>query len=286
MLLTMVLAGGLLGGGLVLILRGVVGTTTPLATIVADLHRPRTDDPTVSRRDQLVERLSGRATPRRASDLTICERSTDKYVQDRCVWALLGAAPGLAIVVLGASGSMSLTTPVVTVFAIVAGAIGGWFFARADLRSDADQARREFRHALAAYLELVAILMAGGAGVETAMFDAVENGRGSAFRHLRSALSAAQARRDPPWQLLGELGTRLGVTDLEELHASMTLAGGGALVRDSLVAKAAAIRQRDLADLESEAQSRSETMVLPVVLMFAGFLVLIGYPALAALSSP
>ena len=66
----------------------------------------------------------------------------------------------------------------------------------------------------------------------------------------------------------------------------MTLAGGGAQVRDSLSAKAAGIRLRDLAELESEAQARSETMVLPVALMFAGFLVLIGYPALAALSAP
>ena len=43
---------------------------------------------------------------------------------------------------------------------------------------------------------------------------------------------------------------------------------------------------RDLAALETEAQARSETMVLPVVLMFTGFLILIGYPALAALSTP
>ncbi len=66
----------------------------------------------------------------------------------------------------------------------------------------------------------------------------------------------------------------------------MTLAGGGAQVRDSLNAKAVSIRQKDLGDIESEAQARSETMVLPVALMFAGFLVLIGYPALAALSGP
>ncbi len=90
---------------------------------------------------------------------------------------------------------------------------------------------REFRHALAAYLELVTILMAGGAGVETAMFDAVDIGRGSAFRHLRAALSAAQARREAPWRALGQLGDRLGVVELEELEASMTLAGGGAQVR-------------------------------------------------------
>ena len=66
----------------------------------------------------------------------------------------------------------------------------------------------------------------------------------------------------------------------------MTLAGEGAQVRESFTAKAAAIRLKDLAQLETEAQARSETMVLPVVLMFAGFLVLIGYPALAALSTP
>ena len=65
----------------------------------------------------------------------------------------------------------------------------------------------------------------------------------------------------------------------------MTLAGDGAQVRDSLAAKAGGLRLRDLNQLESEAQARSETMVLPVALMFAGFLLLIGYPALAALST-
>ena len=45
--------------------------------------------------------------------------------------------------------------------------------------------------------------MAGGAGVETAMFDAADVGRGPAFRHLRAALTAAQARREPPWRPLG-----------------------------------------------------------------------------------
>src|SRR5690606_10536104 len=156
------------------------------------------------------------------------------------------------------------------------GVVAGWLYARADLRSDADKARREFRHALAAYLELVTILMAGGAGVETAMFDAAAAGEGPTFRQLRTAMSAAQARREPPWAVLGGLGDRLGVTELEELHASMSLAGDGAQVRDTLAAKADGMRLRDLAALETEAQAKSETMVLPVVLMFAGFLVLIG----------
>ena len=118
------------------------------------------------------------------------------------------------------------------------------------------------------------------------MFDAAAVGQGTAFRHLRAALTAAQARREPPWRALGELGNRLRVSELIELEASMTLAGGGAVVRDSLNAKAEAIRAKDLAQLESDAEAKSETMVLPVAMMFAGFLLLIGYPALAALSTP
>ena len=285
--LLMTVAGALLGGGLLLIGRGAIGSTIPLASLVAELHRPRHPSIRTRRRtDQLVERLAGRSTPVRDAELAVCERTITKFVQDRLVWCALGAAPGLAMITFGVVGAGTMLTPPALLLLGVGGGVGGWLFARIDLRSDAEKARREFRHALASYLELVTILMAGGAGAETAMFDAAAAGNGKTFRHLRAALTAAQARREPPWRALGQAGERLGITELVELEASMTLAGGGALVRDSLTAKAVAIRNKDLATLESEAQAKSETMVLPVVLMFAGFLVLIGYPALAALSGP
>lgn len=284
-ILLAVVASGLAAAGLVLILRGLVGTTVPLAALVADLHRPRLAAAPVPGRVRVIEHLSGRPTPSRAAELAVCERELSRYVRDRCIWAGLGAAPGALLTMLAAS-AMVTVAPIAALGLTAAGLVAGWAYARIDLRSDADKARRAFRHALASYLELVTILMAGGAGVETAMFDAVAAGTSSEFRHLRSALTAAQARREPPWTALGQLGTRLGVPELEELEASMTLAGGGALVRDSLTAKAVGIRMKDLAQLESEAQARSETMVLPVALMFAGFLLLIGYPALAALSNP
>ena len=286
MLLAMVAAGALAGAGVLLIARGAIGDTAPLAAVVAELHRPRIATAAPTRRDVLVRVLAGQSSSARARDLAVCERDTDCYVQDRMVWAAIGAAPGAGLLLLSAGGAVSVMSAGVLALAIPTGAVAGWLYARVDLRSDADKTRREFRHALAAYLELATILMAGGAGVETAMFDAAAIGEGSAFRHLRTALSAAQAQREPPWQLLGNLGDRLGVSELAEMHASMSLAGDGAQVRDTLSAKATGIRLRDLAAVESEAQARSETMVLPVVLMFAGFLVLIGYPALAALSTP
>jgi tight adherence protein C len=270
--------------GVLLGVRGLVGVKTPLAAVVADLHRPRQTGAGLSRSSRAVEVLVGKRTDALRRDLSICERGDAKFVQDRLIWTLMFASPGL-LVLLGASIGAAWASPVVGLIALVGGGIAGWFYARTDLASDAEKARAEFRHALAAYLELVTILMAGGAGVETSLFDAAATGRGRALRHLRSSLSAAQARREAPWRALGDLGRRLGVLELEELESSMSLAGGGAQVRDSLTAKAVAMRMKDLGKMEAEAQARSETMVLPVMLMFAGFMVLIGYPALAALSA-
>ena len=70
---------------------------------------------------------------------------------------------------------------------------------------------------------------------------------------------------------------------LSELAASVSLAGTeGARVRASLAAKAAALRTRELTDAEGDAQAATERMSLPVVMLFIGFLVFIGYPALAS----
>jgi Flp pilus assembly protein TadB len=276
-------AGGL---GLLLVLRGLLGSTTPIEVVVAELHRPRTGATRATMQQRAVGVVAGTPTGRLARDLAVCDRDAAQWAHQRLAWTLLGAVPGAVLTVAGLTGISNAVPPPAAVLAVPLGAVAGWCYARVDLASDAAQARRSFCHALASYLELVTILMAGGAGVETAMYDAVEAGTGPAFGHVRASLAAAQARREAPWRAIGQLGARLGVGELEELEASMTLAGEGAHVRESLTAKATAIRQRDVAHLESEAQARSETMVLPVVLMFAGFLLLIGYPALAALANP
>jgi len=279
-------AAGALALGALLIVRGAIGVVPPLGAFVDDLHRSRDGRVERSWSQRWIEQLAGRSTPDRDADLAACSKTAEWFVQQRCIWAAMGAMPGLMLLSMSTWGIASFFPAPLLLLASVAGLVGGWFYARIDLRSDADKARRSFRHTLASYLELVTILMSGGAGVETAMFDAAALGKGPAFAHIRAALSAAHAHREPPWHGFGRLGTRIGVPELEQLEASMTLAGGGARVRDSLNASAVSIRVKDLGDIESEAQARSETMVLPVALMFAGFLVLIGYPALAALSGP
>lgn len=290
MLVLVTLAGVMAGAGMVLIVRGCMSPTPELAEVVADLHRPRVASvrptPLRERLDEAASRVALMGIGDRRSDLEVCERSVDKFTQDRLTWALLGASAGVFGVALRPLGVVPWLTTPLALSMIVVGATAGWFWALLDLRSDAASARREFVSSVASYLELVSILMAGGAGVETALYEAAAVGRSRGYRHLRAALTAAQAHQDQPWAKFGELGRRVGVRELEELEASMTLAGAGSRVRNALSVKADTVRERALAEQEAQAHSRSETMVLPVAMMFAGFLLLIGYPALSGLSAP
>ena len=68
---------------------------------------------------------------------------------------------------------------------------------------------------------------------------------------------------------------------LGELAASVTLAGEqGAKVRASLTAKAASLREHEVRDAEADAEAATERMTIPLVMLLAGFVVFIGYPAM------
>ena len=87
---------------------------------------------------------------------------------------------------------------------------------------------------------------------------------------------------ETPWTGLDRLAEELAIPDLRELAASVTLAGdSGAKVRTSLAAKAQALRTKSLADVEEAAQAASERMSLPVILLLCGFILFIGFPAIA-----
>lgn len=285
-LLVAACAGALLGAGVLFAVRGALVQPAPLGDLLADLHRPRTVTPARSSRwwRRVWSDIGGAGLAGRSADLAVCERSRSRFVADRAGWAALGAVAAASLLLLRPAGAFTFVPAAVALAAIPAGAVAGWFYALVDLRTDAVAARRDFVHSLAAYLDLTSVLMAGGAGVETALHEAAAIGSSPGFRHLRAALSAAAARHDPPWSAFGDLGQRIGVRELEQLEAAMTLAGSGSRVKDSLRVRAEGLRERDLAAQEAAAHARSETMVLPVAMMFAGFVLLLGYPAIAGLA--
>ncbi len=281
------LLGGLTGLGIWLVAAGVIRRPRPLAELAANLERDRSDTAAIdaaSRWQRVAVSIAGHSSARLRADLEMTERTAVQHAIDRCSTALALTALPVAIGI-GAAMTRVHAPVAIIVLAAVAGAPLGWWACDASLARTAARARRDFRHALATYLDLVVTLIVGGAGVETALADAAAVGAGAAFRHLRAALGAAQERREPPWRALGRLGQRLGIGGLDELAAAVTLAGeNGASVSDSLAVKADALRARDLDDERAAAERASEAMSLPVVAMGLGFVVLVMFPALVRLT--
>ncbi len=197
---------------------------------------------------------------------------------------------GLRIVVLttGALSTALLTvhnlvvalSPLVSFFVLIVGILLSWTVPITKVMQRAQQKRTDMDLAVAVYLDLVNVLLAGGCGIETAMLSAASAGDGWGFEQIRLSLARAQSSRSSYWDSLRELGEQVGITSLLEVANSVQLAGEhGARVRQSLTAKAEALRARNLARVEHEAEERTERMGIPIVLMFLGFILLIGYPA-------
>ncbi|MGW5053955.1 type II secretion system F family protein [Actinokineospora sp. NPDC004072] len=218
--------------------------------------------------------------PRMAKDLAVIGRSISIHLAEKAALAVAGLLlPALLTVVLTVAGlGPGFEFPIIA--GIVLSAVG---FVVPDLqvRSEAAKLRAGFRHALSAYLDLVWITLAGGAGIDSALGDSATIGRGWAFEQIRRALDTARLTRTTPWATLRRLGEELDVTELAELSASISLAGTeGAKVRISLAAKAAALRTHHITEAEGDAQAATERMSMPVMALFLGFLAFIAYPAL------
>ena len=225
-------------------------------------------------------RALGLPGERLARDLAVIGHPVATHLAEKATLAIAGLlAPVLLQLLLTLAGlSLGIELPIIAGLILAA---AGFLLPDLQARSDAAKLRTGFRHALSAYLDLMWITLAGGAGVDSALNDSVAIGRGWAFEQIRRALDTARLTRTTPWATLRQLGEELDVTELSELAASVSLAGTeGAKVRTSLAAKAGALRTHQITDAEGDAQAATERMSLPVMALFLGFLAFIAYPAL------
>jgi tight adherence protein C len=284
------LLGGGFGAGLLAMAAGLMPRRPGLAEALAALTRPAAPVPVVpveaggwaarlGRPAVTVLARLGLPTSGMRRDLALLGRPPARLLAEQATTALAGLLVAPAFAGVLAAGGLPVPWQMPAAGALLLGA-AGFIVPALAVRGEAARRRAAFRQALAAYLDLIVISLAGGAGIEAALTYSAAAGTGWAFTRLGAALEAAQLTRQPPWQILGQLGTELGIGELTELAASVTLAGTeGARIRASLAAKAAGLRSRQLADAEAAAQAATERMSLPMVLLFAGFLLLIGYPA-------
>lgn len=230
-------------------------------------------------------RALGFPRPRLARDLAITGRTTEAHLADQAALALAGLLlPPVSASVAALGGSPP--SWVLPAGAALALALAGFLLPEISVRAEAARRRAAIRHALSAYLDLVHILLAGGSGVLGALHDAADLSDSWAFRQLRRALTTAGLTRSSPWETLGELGEELGVSELAELGAALSLAGTeGAKVRASLAAKAAALRARATSDAEAAATAATERTAFPTSLMALAFVLFIVYAAMGHISS-
>lgn len=292
-LLAAVLGAGA-GLGLLVAVFGAFPPRTPLVEALAALVPRHEPEPLAAEQAEpgWAARLGRRLAPAVAAcglptaavrrDLQVIGRDLAVHRAEQAVCALFGLImPPLLLTAVSvlAGGGPGMVWPV---GAGIVCAAGFAFVPDLNVRAQAKRRREEMRHTLSAFCDLAVIALSGGAGVDQALADAASVLDGDAAHALRRALATAELTRVAPWGPLGRLGEETDVSELRELAATVALAGSeGARVRASLAAKATALRTRQLTDAQGEAGQATERMSLPLVVLFAGFLIFLGYPALA-----
>ncbi|WP_327087477.1 type II secretion system protein [Nonomuraea sp. NBC_01738] len=295
-----VLAGGVLGLGLFVLLRALFPARPGLVARLLALDAAREEsgapalqlvlpdeDVSAFRRGlgtHLARLYGSRGWEARSirADLALIGRSFEGFLATKVLLAVTGllAFPLLlGWLVLMEWG----TSPAIPFWAAVLVSVVFFFLPDLQIRRDAAARRRDFRHVVGAFLDLVSMNLAGGRGVPEALVMAVSvsgDNPNWAMSRIRDALSGARIVGITPWQALGQLGEEINVDELRDLSAALGLvADDGAKVRASLTARAATLRRRELADIEGRAGERSQSMLVAQLLLCAGFVIFLSFPA-------
>lgn len=292
-----VVAGAGVAAGLLLIVAGLRPAPVPLSRVLAEYDAARTGGMTrpsaaggswSARWERAVGRplaagflARGWLSQAVRADLAVVDRGAAEFFAAKGAGAVVGlVVPSL---VLGAAGAAGLGVPtLVPAWVSLAGAVVGFLVPDLRLRARAGQQRRDFRVATGAYLDLVAMRMASGAGLAEALGEAAQLGGGPAFVRLRGALADARTDGLAPAAALGRLGEELALPDLVDTAARLSLVDtSGAQAEASLRAQAASLRDRELTDLQGASAERSQSMLVAQVVLGFGFLLFLGYPAVA-----
>ncbi len=290
-------AGGLLGLGLYLLVRSLIPSRPGIGTRLAMIDAARAEyvrRASELARDGSASRLRGRVGRQIAAlyaargwhqgslraDVNLLGRSWEAFLATKVLYAVgvIVLAP-FVLVILAAMG-FGVVGAVPLWLALALG-VAAFFLPDVSVRQEAAVRRRDFRHVVGAYLDLVSMGLAGGRGVPEALLAASEVGEGWALWRLRDCLTNARITGTTQWAALGRLGEELAVDELRDLAAALELvADDGAKIRSSLAARAATLRSRELAEVEGKAGERSQSMLVAQLLLCAGFLVFLAYPAM------
>jgi len=288
------LAGALLALGVVVLLRGANPQPATLQERIENLNTPvHGDDFThvdaenfVELRQQIALRLliwsKGDKMPDVQSDVAAARGEIDAFALDKLYGAI---GSGFLSIVAGVWFGLASTLIGGVLVALAGGAIG-YNLPDFEIKKKARIGRDEFEVALNSFVSLVSVSLSGGGGLNTAMLDAANVGRGWVFETLQDTLTDSELSSEPAHRSLGRLGRELQVDGLIELAGALGLAGdSGARITETLIARAESGRKRMISDARSEAEKQSANLGIPVGALLIGWVGFLGYPAVVNLVS-
>jgi tight adherence protein C len=217
--------------------------------------------------------------PSLRANLALVGKTFESYLATKLLLAVLGLLFAPILLALAALGGVGLPFVIPVWLGLLIAAVFS-FLPDLELKQAVARRRRDFRHAIGAFLDLVAMNLAGGRGVPEALLSASEIGTGWAMWRIRDALMNARITGQTPWHALGALAEEVRVDELRDLSSALSLvAEDGAKVRESLATRAGSLRRRELADLQGQAAERSQSMLVAQLLLAVAFLVFLVYPA-------
>ncbi|MCL2552689.1 MAG: type II secretion system F family protein [Actinomycetia bacterium] len=286
--------GGLLGLGIFALVRALMPSRRSAVSTVAQIDAMRAAAPSVGGagpapaggfKGRLGQRIAafylqqGWELRSLRADLAVLDRSWESFLATKIMLAAAGVVFGPFLFAVAWEVGFG-ANPVIPVWmALICGAV---FFLLPDLevRRDAADKRKDLRRVIGAYLDLVSMNLAGGRGLPEALMAAAEVSDGWALMRIRNTLTDARITGTSQWVALGRLGDELGVEELQDLSVTLGLvADDGAKVRESLASRAETMRHRELAEIEGAAGEKSQSMLVAQLLLCAGFLVFLIFPA-------
>lgn len=278
-----VLAGSLVGGGIALLVWWWQPAQPDLAQVLERLAPGRApavaEDTTapMAVHDRIgmwaMTHLPGtwwRSVPEK--DLQLLGMPLRAYYGEK-VSAVLVVLVGVPVV--GGLYSARMGLPVVLpALATLLIAAGAWRLPDRRIATTATRARTEFRRALSAYIDLIALgRAAGGIGTRQAMETSAGLGRSWPFERISAVVVRSRYSGVPPWDALAEMSTLQGLPDLDDLADTLRLAGEeGAQVVSTLRARSTALRNAITTADRAQVNARSDSLMLPTLLMAAAFI--------------
>jgi hypothetical protein len=278
-----VIAAGVLGGlGIFLVVREIIPAAARLDAALARLDSAAAPGLRASLSLRLSQRLAAELPwlPVPSADLALLGKDRDVWIASKITCGLVGLAVPPMLLELMSLGGAGVAWQVPAIVSVACG-VALFFAPDVVTRVNAAERRSDFRHALTSYLDLVALERGAGAGPTESLEAAAEIGGGWAFARIAAALDTARRAGEAPWTALARLARQTGVSELADLADIAEVAGHeGARILDTLAARAASMRAQAQAAERARAGARSTTMVIPIALLGAGFLILLIFPVL------